>query len=169
MEWRPLFFLLWCEISEWLKIASCVLLKHIFTFVLHCPLPFVVVQLPFPRVSAKLSTNLSFHFNLKRSWICFILPCKSSPDPRGYHIDYDQIPLNFVFSLSILYRNLQNGLLFFQNNPCALLLQKLRKPFGVQNSKVIWKWIQTIVCIEMKEICLLSSDQFRDTIGYQQK
>lgn len=87
------------------------------------------------KVSALLPTKLSLHFNLKRSRICFILPYKPFPEPRGCPIDSHQIPLNFVFSLSTLYRNFQKGSLFFQNNRCALLLQKLRKPFGVQNSK----------------------------------
>lgn len=87
------------------------------------------------KVSALVSTKLSLHFNLKRSWIRFILPDKSFPEPRGYPIDSHQIPLNFVFSLSTHYRNFQKGSLLFQNNHCAFLLQKLRKPFGVQNSK----------------------------------
>lgn len=83
------------------------------------------------KVSALLSTKLSLHFNLKRSWICFILPYKSFPEPGGCPIDSHQIPLNFVFSLSTLYGNFQKGSLFFQNSRCAFLLQKPRKLFLV--------------------------------------
>lgn len=110
------------------------------------------------KVSALLSTKLSLHFNLKRSWICFILPYKSFPEPGGCPIDSHQIPLNFVFSLSTLYGNFQKGSLFFQNSRCAFLLQKPRKLFWCAEFKVMPKRIQTIVCIEMKAVSWVSSE-----------
>lgn len=79
VEPRHLLSLVWCKISERLKLTPHVLLKCVSSFAQHWPLPFIIFQFPSCWGFCLALYQALFSFPFKKKLDLFYPPCKSLP------------------------------------------------------------------------------------------